>query len=229
MVPYDMKDAIHAVTHEEVTKHELGGAMTHNATSGVAHFVARDDADCLARIRELVGFLPSNNVEDPPRRESRDPWDRACESLNALVPEDPMVPYDMKDAIHAVADDNYFFEVHEHFAQNIVVGFARLEGRPVGIVANQPVFRRDYQARREAVVCVCRSDGAENHGDYAQGLRRGVLRDGVETHPHGHQLRVADSGNRGDGAGGRGQYCVQARAGQDAGDRARGAAQTENC
>ncbi|MGH9793070.1 MAG: acyl-CoA carboxylase subunit beta [Candidatus Acidiferrales bacterium] len=133
-------DVIKTVTHEEVTKHELGGAMTHNATSGVAHFIARDDADCVAMIRELVSFLPSNNVDDPPRRESRDPWDRACDSLNTLVPEDPMQPYDIKDAIHAVVDENYFFEVHEHFAQNIVVGFARLEGRPVGIVANQPAF-----------------------------------------------------------------------------------------
>ncbi len=133
-------DVIKTVTHEEVTKHELGGAMTHNATSGVAHFIARDDADCLAMIRELFSFLPSNNVDDPPRRQSADPPDRSCDSLNALVPDDPMVPYDIKDAIHAVVDDNYFFEVHEHFAQNIVVGFARLDGRPVGIVANQPAF-----------------------------------------------------------------------------------------
>ena len=133
-------DVIKTVTHEEVTKHELGGAMTHNATSGVAHFIARDDANCLAMIRELLGFLPSNNVDDPPRRESADPWDRSCDNLNALVPNDPMVPYDIKDAIHAIVDDNYFFEAHEHFAQNIVVGFARLEGRPVGIVANQPAF-----------------------------------------------------------------------------------------
>jgi propionyl-CoA carboxylase beta chain len=133
-------DVIKTVTHEEVTKHELGGAMTHNATSGVAHFIARDDADCLAMIRELVSFLPSNNVEDPPRRACTDAADRACDELNALVPEDPLQPYDIKDAIHSVADDNYFFEVHEHFAQNIVVGFARLDGRPVGMVANQPAF-----------------------------------------------------------------------------------------
>jgi propionyl-CoA carboxylase beta chain len=133
-------DVIKTVTHEEVSKHELGGAMTHNATSGVAHFIARDDADCLAMIRELLSFLPSNNVDDPPRRATADSPDRSCDSLNALVPDDPMVPYDIKDAIHAVVDDNYFFEVHEHFAQNIVVGFARLDGRPVGIVANQPAF-----------------------------------------------------------------------------------------
>jgi propionyl-CoA carboxylase beta chain len=135
-------DVIKTVTHEEVTKQELGGAMTHNATSGVAHFVARDDADCLAMIRELMSFLPSNNVDDPPRRSSlgmqNDPPDRADSALDSLVPADPMKPYDIKDVIHPVVDDRYFFEVHEHFAKNIVVGFARLDGRPVGIVANQP-------------------------------------------------------------------------------------------
>jgi propionyl-CoA carboxylase beta chain len=133
-------DVIKTVTHEEVTKQELGGAMTHNATSGVAHFVSRDDADCLAMIRELLGFLPSNNLEDPPRRATSDAPDRRDASLNTLVPDDPQKPYDMKDAIHTVVDDGYFFEVHEHFAKNIVVGFARLDGRPVGIVANQPAF-----------------------------------------------------------------------------------------
>jgi propionyl-CoA carboxylase beta chain len=133
-------DVIKTVTHEEVTKQELGGAMTHNATSGVAHFVARDDRDCVAMIRELIGFLPSNNLEDPPRRTSSDPITRADAALNSLVPEDPMQPYDIKDAIHAIVDDGDFFEVHEHFAKNIVVGFARLDGRPVGIVANQPAF-----------------------------------------------------------------------------------------
>ncbi len=133
-------DVIKNVTHEEVTKQELGGAMTHNATSGVAHFVARDDADCCAMLRELMGFLPSNNLEDPPRRSTADPWDRREESLNSIVPEDPLKPYDIKDVIHAVVDDRYLFEVHEHFAKNIVVGFARLDGRPVGVVANQPAF-----------------------------------------------------------------------------------------
>src|SRR5271170_3674433 len=133
-------DVIKNVTHEEVTKQELGGAMTHNATSGVAHFVSRDDADCLAMIRELLSYLPSNNLEDPPRRASSDPWDRPHTALNALVPEDPMKPYDIKHVIHAVVDDADFFEIHEHFAKNIVVGFARLDGRPVGILANQPAF-----------------------------------------------------------------------------------------
>src|SRR5208283_4402287 len=113
-------DVIKNVTHEEVTKQELGGAMTHNSTSGVAHFVSRDDADCLAMVRELIGFLPSNNLEDPPRRASNDPVDRREESLNSIVPEDPLKPYDIKDVIHALVDDGYFFEVHEHYAKNIV-------------------------------------------------------------------------------------------------------------
>jgi propionyl-CoA carboxylase beta chain len=133
-------EVIKTVTHEEVTKQELGGAMTHNEKSGVAHFVSTDDADCLAMIRELLSFLPSNNVEDPPRRKSSDSPDRRDESLNSLVPPDPQMPYDIKDVMHTIVDDGYFFEVHEHFAKNIVVGFARLDGRPVGIVANQPAF-----------------------------------------------------------------------------------------
>src|SRR5260370_381876 len=133
-------DVIKTVTHEEVTKQELGGAMTHNAASGVAHFVSRDDADCLAMIRELMSFLPSNNLEDPPRRATSDTPGRRDESLNTLVPTDPQTPYDIKDVIHSVVDDGYFFEVHEHYAKNLVVGFARLDGRPVGIVGNQPAF-----------------------------------------------------------------------------------------
>jgi propionyl-CoA carboxylase beta chain len=133
-------DVIKTVTHEEVTKQELGGAMTHNATSGVAHFISRDDAECCAMIRELFSFLPSNNLEDSPRRATSDPIDRREESLNTIVPEDPQKPYEIKDVIHAIVDEGHFFEVHEHFAKNIVVGFARLDGRTVGIVANQPVF-----------------------------------------------------------------------------------------
>jgi propionyl-CoA carboxylase beta chain len=131
-------DVLKTVTHEEVTKQELGGAMTHNAVSGVAHFVALDDRDCLTMIRELMSFLPANNLEDAPRRATSDPAHRADAALNHLVPEDPMQPYDMKDVIHAVVDDGDFFEVHERFAKNLVVGFARLDGRPVGMVANQP-------------------------------------------------------------------------------------------
>src|SRR5579862_6312829 len=133
-------DVIKTVTHEEVTKQELGGAMTHNATSGVAHFVAADDAECLAMIRELFSYLPSNNLDDAPRRPTSDAWDRTTPALNAIVPENPQQPYDIKDVIHALADDGEFFEVHEHFAKNIVVGFAHMDGRSIGIVANQPAF-----------------------------------------------------------------------------------------
>jgi propionyl-CoA carboxylase beta chain len=133
-------DVIKTVTHEEVTKQELGGALTHNEKSGVAHFIARDDADCLAMLRELMSFLPSNNLEDAPRRATSDAADRREESLNTLVPDNPQQPYDIKDVIHALVDDGYFFEVHEHFAKNIVVGFARLDGRPAGFIANQPSF-----------------------------------------------------------------------------------------
>ena len=133
-------DVIKAVTHEEVTKDELGGAMTHNSKSGVAHFLASDDAECLSMIRELLSFVPSNNLEDPPRRPCADPTDRADEQLDSIVPAESNQPYDIKDVITRVVDDNYFFEVQEHYAKNIVVGFARLNGKPVGVVANQPAF-----------------------------------------------------------------------------------------
>jgi propionyl-CoA carboxylase beta chain len=131
-------DVIKTVTHEDVTKEELGGSMTHNSVSGVGHFVAADDTECLRMIRELIGYVPQNNREEPPRRASRDPIDRMDRSLDTLVPEQSNMPYDIKDAIRPVVDDGEFFEVHEHFARNLVTGFARLEGRSVGIVANQP-------------------------------------------------------------------------------------------
>src|SRR5438105_520658 len=133
-------DVIKTVTHEEVTKDQLGGAMTHNETSGVAHFMAHDDAECLSMVRELLSFIPSNNLDDPPRKACTDPIDRADAALDKIVPDQSNLPYEMKDVIHAVVDDGYFFEVQEHYAKNIVVGFARLNGRPVGIVANQPAF-----------------------------------------------------------------------------------------
>jgi len=133
-------DVIKTVTHEEVTKEQLGGAGTHNETSGVAHFMAHDDAECLSMVRELFSFIPSNNLDDPPRRECSDPTDRADAELEKVVPAESSQPYDIKDVITRVIDDGYFFEVHEHYARNIVVGFARLNGRPVGIVANQPAF-----------------------------------------------------------------------------------------
>jgi propionyl-CoA carboxylase beta chain len=133
-------DVIKTVTHEEVTKEQLGGAVTHNETSGVAHFLAHDDADCLSMIRELLSFLPSNNLDDPPRRASTDAIDRADADLDNVVPALSNQPYDIKDVISRVVDDSYFFEVQELFARNIVVGLARMNGRPVGIVANQPAF-----------------------------------------------------------------------------------------
>jgi propionyl-CoA carboxylase beta chain len=131
-------DVIKTVTHEEVTKEELGGAMTHNATSGVAHFAVDDDRECLALIRDLLSFMPSNNLDDAPRARSDDPPDREDPALDRLVPSSPNQPYDMLDLIHAVADDHEVLEVHRHYARNIIVGFARFDGRPVGIVANQP-------------------------------------------------------------------------------------------
>jgi len=133
-------DVIKTVTHEEVTKEELGGATTHNEISGVAHFMAHDDAECLAMIRELFSFLPSNNIDDPPRRVCTDPIDRADAELDSLVPAESNQPYDIKLVIERIVDDGYFFEVHEHYARNIVIGFARMNGRPVGMVANQPAF-----------------------------------------------------------------------------------------
>jgi propionyl-CoA carboxylase beta chain len=131
-------DVIKTVTHEEVTKEELGGAMTHNATSGVAHFAAEDDRECLALIRDLLSYLPSNNLDDAPRVVSDDPVDREDAELDRVVPVSPNQPYDMLDVIHTIADERHFLEVHQHYARNIIVGFARLDGKPIGIVANQP-------------------------------------------------------------------------------------------
>jgi len=131
-------DVIKTVMHEDVTKEDLGGPMTHNAVSGVAHFLTRDDADCLALVRELLSFMPQNNREDPPAVEATDPIDRRDEALDALVPAESDRPYDIKDIILRVVDDGYFLEVQEHYAKNLVVGFARLGGHSVGTVANQP-------------------------------------------------------------------------------------------
>jgi propionyl-CoA carboxylase beta subunit len=131
-------DVIKTVTHEEVTKEELGGAMTHNEISGVAHFAVGDDRECILLIRDLLGYLPGNNIDDAPRRATADPADREDAALDRLIPESPNQPYDMLDLIHVIVDEGEFLEVHQHYAKNIVVGFARLGGRSVGIVANQP-------------------------------------------------------------------------------------------
>jgi len=131
-------DVIKAVTHEEVTKEALGGAHTHATKSGVAHFATPDDRSCLLLLRDLLGYLPGNNQEDPPLRASADPVDRIAPEIDHAVPEDPSKPYDIRNVIKGAVDDGTLLEVHADFARNMVVGFARLGGRPVGIVANQP-------------------------------------------------------------------------------------------
>ena len=129
---------IKSVTAEEVTAEELGGAVTHNSRSGVAHFACENEDDCLAKIRELLSYLPSNNMEDAPSVEPTDDPDRQDESLNTVVPDNPNMPYDMKDVIRSIVDNGEFFEVQELFATNVIIGYARMDGRVVGIVANQP-------------------------------------------------------------------------------------------
>ena len=131
-------DVVKAVTHEEVTFEELGGAMTHNTKSGVSHIAAESEADALFLVRELLSYIPSNNMEDPPFVPTTDDPLRTEEQLDTIVPDDPSKPYDMKEVIRLIVDEGKFFEIHEHYAQNIVVGFARLGGHSVGIVGNQP-------------------------------------------------------------------------------------------
>jgi propionyl-CoA carboxylase beta chain len=131
-------DVIKAVTHEDVTMEDLGGADTHNTLSGVAHFAAENEEMTLATIRELMSFIPDNNMEDPPEKETSDSPDRINDELNYFIPDDPNLPYDIRKIIKEVLDDNYFFEVQEQYAKNIVIGFGRLDGKAVSIVANQP-------------------------------------------------------------------------------------------
>jgi len=131
-------NVVKTVTHEEVTSEELGGAKVHASKSGVAHFMCANEADTIAKLKQLLSYMPQNNCEDPPWQDTNDPLDREDEALNHVIPESPNQPYDIKDVINGVVDNGSFFEVHEHFAQNIVVGFARLGGRSIGIIANQP-------------------------------------------------------------------------------------------
>ncbi len=131
-------DVVRAVTHEDVTHETLGGAMAHNTQSGVAHFAANSEEECVYTIHRLLSFIPQNNLEDPPRSDPTDDPMRMDEELDGIVPENPNKPYDMKNVVRHVVDNGDFLEVHEHFAQNIIVGFARLNGRPVGIVGQQP-------------------------------------------------------------------------------------------
>ena len=133
-------DVVKAVTHEEVTKEDLGGAYTHTSQSGVSHFMNDTEEETLTSIRELLSFLPSNNMEDAPVRPCNDDIRREEESLQQVIPDDPNIPYDIKDIIEPVVDDHYFFEVMPSFAKNVVIGFARMGGRSVGIVANQPAY-----------------------------------------------------------------------------------------
>lgn len=131
-------EVIKTVTHEEVTPEQLGGAMTHATRSGVAHFAAEDEDHSFEIIRELLSFIPQNNLEDPPFKDTDDPIDRQDEELNNIIPANPNKPYDIRDIITRVADDTYFFEVQPHYAQNIIIGYMRLGGKSVGVIANQP-------------------------------------------------------------------------------------------
>ena len=131
-------DVVKTVTSQEVTKQELGGAAVHSEISGVSHFECASEEECIAQLRELLSFLPSNNAEDPPRVPTQDPWDRRDAALDSLIPPNPSKPYDIKDVIRAVVDEGYLFEVAAPYARNMITGFARLDGQTVGVVANQP-------------------------------------------------------------------------------------------
>ncbi len=141
------------VTGEDISTEDLGGAIVHTSKSGVAHFRAENETEGILLIRKLLSYLPQNNLEDPPLTECHDPIDRLEDSLNEIIPDNPNQPYDVKDVIYAVVDDHEFLEMHRHFAKNIVVGFAKFNGMPCGIVANQPNFLAgvlDIDASRKA-------------------------------------------------------------------------------
>ncbi len=184
-------DVIKTVTHEEVSKEDLGGAMTHNEKSGVAHFAVDDDRACLTLIRDLLRFLPSNNLDPAPEMATSDPAEREDEALDRLVPASPSQPYDMLDLIHSIADDGDFLEVHQHFARNLIVGFARLGGRPAGIVANQPahlagVLDIDASVKGARFVRFC--DAFNIPLDHFRGRSRISSRHGAGIRRH-HQAR----------------------------------------
>src|SRR5262249_22824156 len=131
-------EVIKTVTNEDVTKEDLGGAAAHASKSGVCHLTAPDDRACLTQVRELLSYLPSNNAEDPPGRPTGDPVDREVPELDSMVPVESSKPYDIKSILRAVVDEGRFLEIHERYAMNMVVGFARIGGRTIGLVANQP-------------------------------------------------------------------------------------------
>ena len=259
-------EVIKTVTHEDVSKEKLGGAETHNSISGVAHFLAHDDAECLRMIRELVSYTPRNNLDDAPCRTH--PTIRLIAPIRRSIPwcpTDPQVPYDIKDIIHRVVDEGEFFEIHEHWAEEhrdrlCAHGWQKRgdrgqsaglsgrvprhqlfgEGRAIRAILrrvqhsdshlrrrswisarNRAGVRRHHPARREAAVCVRGGNGSEDHRDHAQGLRRRLLRDGIEAPADGRELRLSDGRDRGDGSGGSRQHRVSARA--DGGGRSGGA------
>ena len=197
-------EVIKTVTGEEVEFEALGGAMSHNSKSGVAHFASEDEESCLEDARYLLSFLPSNNLELPPRFEPTDDPEREDPELDTIVPDDPSKPYDMREVIKRIVDDEEFFEVHEHFAKNIICGFSRLDGYPVGIVGNQPAFLAgvlDIEASEKAARFVRTCDCLQRAAPHLH--RRARLparhRPGVERdHPPRRQapLRL----HRGDGA-----------------------------
>ena len=240
-------DVIKTVTGEEVEFEELGGAMSHNAKSGVAHFAFDDEDHCLEETRYLLSFLPQNNLESPPRVQPSDDPMRMEAELDTVVPDSPNKPYDMRDVVRLTVDDGEFLEVHEHFATNIICGFARLDGadrrrrrQPAALDGGRARHRRVGQGRalrphlrrvqhpaaharrrprlparhdagvgrhhpprREAALRLHRGHRPEAHADHAQGVRRRLRRHGVQAHAGRLQLRVAERGDRGDGAGGR--------------------------
>ena len=257
-------DVIKTVTGEEVTFEELGGAHAHNVKSGVAHYQAKDEDDCLDFARDLLSYLPSNNLDDAPVLAPPGDPDAGLEptesdrELDTLIPDSPNQPYDMHDVITRILDDGEFLEIHAGFAQNIVVGFGRVAGASVGVVANQPMHfagtpghrrcgeggairpdlrllqhpgadvrgcarlparhrpgvGRDHPPRGQADLRLRRGHRAEDHGDHAQGVRRRLRRDGLQAPRRGHQPRLADSPDRGDGRAGRGEHPVPAGTGQ---------------
>ena len=133
-------EVVKTVLGEEISFEDLGGAMTHGTKSGVAHFVAKNEYECMDYIKKLLSYIPQNNSEAPPSVEPTDDPNRLDNNLINIIPEDSLKPYDMKEIVHSILDDNNFFEIHELFAQNVIVGFGRMNGKTVGIVANQPMF-----------------------------------------------------------------------------------------
>jgi propionyl-CoA carboxylase beta chain len=242
-------DVVKTVTNEVVTQEELGGAVTHTTKSGVADVAFENDIDALLATRDFFDFLPLSNRHDIPERPCADPWDRIEDSLDSLIPPSANQPYDMHELIRKVADEGDFFEIQPAHAANIIVGFCRIEGKTVGVVANQPMVlagvldinsskkagrfvrfcdafdipivtfvdvpgfppgrgagaSRHHQAWREIAVRFCRGDGAEDHGDHAQGLWRCLRRHGVEAFAWRFELCLAHRGDCGDGRQGRGR------------------------